>query len=68
MMKEFGIWLGCALSFILLPIYFCWILACIGQGIWISPAIFSWSDGARASVVIWTIFATLVSIGAALQA
>lgn len=59
MMKEFFLFLGVVLSFILLPVYFCWLMVCIAQGHWITLNMFSWDGILRVSVVIWTIFVTI---------
>lgn len=67
-MKEFSIGVGCWLALIFIPIYFVWLLGCIASGHWLPAGIFSWSDGARAFVVIWFIIATIGCVGAACDA
>lgn len=61
-MKEFSIGVGLWLALLFVPIYFCWFLACVATGHWLPAGIFSWSDGARAFVVIWFIITTIGSI------
>lgn len=60
-MKEFGACVLIWLAFIILPVYFVWVLACITQGHWITLSIFDWPGRVRGAVVFWTIF---VSMGA----
>lgn len=60
-MKMFGLGILIWLAFILVPVYFVWMLACIAQGDWITLSIFDWPARARGAMVFWTIF---VSMGA----
>lgn len=61
-MKEFGIGVLVWLAFILVPVYFAWMLACIAQGDWITLSIFDWPARTRVSVVLWTIFVTMGAV------